>query len=71
MLSSYVATVAHEFQITVETDDARALMAAPIMAGGTGGVSGLQTVQAFSAGEVMAAQKKAGGKVAGFKAARK
>jgi uncharacterized protein with GYD domain len=69
LVSYYVTTGAFDFQLTVETDDVQGLMAALIVAGAGGGVSNMQTIQAFSAAEFMAAQKKAGGMAAGFKSA--
>jgi uncharacterized protein with GYD domain len=68
-VSYYVTTGAHDFQLTVETDDPVSLMSALIVAGAGGGVTNLQTVQAFSAAEFMAAQKKAGAMAASFKSA--
>lgn len=68
-VSYYVTTGAHDFQLTVEADDAASLMSALMVAGAGGGVTNLQTVQAFTAAEFMAAQKKAGTMVASFKSA--
>ena len=68
-VSYYVTTGAHDFQLTVETDDAVSMMSALIVAGAGGGVTNLQTVQAFSTAEFMTAQKKAGSMAASFKSA--
>ncbi len=54
--------------VSVESADMEGLMAALIVAGASGGVSNLKTVQAFTSHEFMAAQKRAGAMVAKFKA---
>jgi uncharacterized protein with GYD domain len=53
----------------VETDDSESILSALIVAAAGGGVTNLQTVQAFSATEFMNAQKKAGAMAASFKSA--
>lgn len=68
-ISYYVTTGAHDFQLTVESDDTVSLMAALIVAGAGGGVTNMQTVQAFSSADFMAAQKKAGALAGTFKSA--
>jgi uncharacterized protein with GYD domain len=70
-LKSYLVTTGEsDFLIIVEsaTMDHR-LMAALMVAGATGTVSNLKTVQAFTADEFLAAQKEAGRMAAGFRPA--
>ena len=67
LISYYVTTGAHDFQLIVEADDAASMLPALIVAGAGGGVTNLQTVQAFSAAEFMEAQKKAGSMATSFK----
>lgn len=68
MLSYYITTGPFDFQLTVETDDTEGLMAALMVAGAAGGVSNMQTIQAFSSPEFMAAQTRAGKMAAGYQA---
>ena len=69
MISFLVTTGETDFSMVVETDDMQGLMAALIVAGGTGTVSNLKTVQAFTSAEFLAAQKRAQGMAASFKPA--
>ena len=69
LVSYYVTTGAHDFQLTVETDDSESILSALIVAAAGGGVTNLQTVQAFSATEFMNAQKKSGAMASSFKSA--
>lgn len=69
LISYYVTTGAHDFQVTVEGDDSVAVMAALMAASAGGGVSNLQTVQAFTPAEFVEAQKKAGALTNSFKSA--
>ncbi len=70
LLSYYTTTGAFDFHITIQTDDTEGLMAALIVASASGGVSNMQTVQAFDQKTFLAAQTRAG-EVAnsGFKSA--
>jgi uncharacterized protein with GYD domain len=68
-VSYYVTTGPNDFQLTVETDDPVSLMSALIVAGAGGGVTNLQTIQAFSTAEFLEAQKKAGAMAASFTSA--
>lgn len=60
MLSYYVTTGDSDFLMVTETNNLNDMLAALIVAGASGAVSGLKTVQAFSAAEFMDAQKRAG-----------
>lgn len=60
MLSYYITTGDSDFLMVTETDKVNDMLAALIVAGASGAVSGLKTVQAFSAAEFVAAQKRAG-----------
>jgi uncharacterized protein with GYD domain len=68
LLSYYVTLGDTDFHMTVETKDTEGMMAALMTAGAAGGVSRLRTMQAFTTGEFMAAQKRAGSMTAGYKA---
>lgn len=69
ILSYYVTLGDHDFQMVVDAGtDTEAFMAALIVAGASGGVSNLKTVQAFTAAEFMASQKRAAAMAASFKA---
>lgn len=69
MISFLVTTGETDFSMVVETDDTEGLMAALIVAGSTGTVSNLKTVQAFTSAEFTAAQKRAGSIASSFKPA--
>lgn len=69
MLSYYVTTGPFDFQLTIEADDTEGLMAALLVAGASGSVTNMQTIQAFSSSEFMAAQTRAGKMASVFKAA--
>lgn len=60
MESYYLTTGDHDFTMTVTSDDLTSLMAALMVASASGAVTGLKTVQAFTADEFKKAQKKAG-----------
>lgn len=60
MVSFLITTGETDFSMVVETDDLEGLMAALIAAGGSGMVSNMKTVQAFTSAQFMAAQKRAG-----------
>ena len=50
----------HDFSMVVQTDNITNMLAALMVAGASGAVTGLKTVQAFTSEEFMAAQKAAG-----------
>jgi len=60
LLSYYVTTGESDFLMVTESENLQDMLASLIVAGASGAVSGLKTVQAFSAAEFMAAQKRAG-----------
>jgi uncharacterized protein with GYD domain len=60
LLSYYITTGETDFLMITETDNLNDMLAALIVAGASGAVSGLKTVQAFSSAEFMTAQKRAG-----------
>ncbi len=60
MESYYLTTGDHDFTMTVVTDDQTRMLACLMVAGATGAVTGLKSVQAFTSDEFMAAQKAAG-----------
>ncbi len=57
----YLTTGDSDFLMVVQSDNLPNMLAALMVAGGSGAVSGLKTVQAFSSDEFLAAQKVAGG----------
>lgn len=60
-LVTYLLTTGeYDFLMIVETDDVRKMLPALLVAGASGSVSGLKTIQAFTAQEFMAAQAGAG-----------
>tara|TARA_R110002096_G_scaffold47539_66_gene126968 strand:+ start:7123 stop:7455 length:333 start_codon:yes stop_codon:yes gene_type:complete len=68
-LLSYLVTFGKtDFQMVVETEDVEGLMAALMVAGASGGISGLKTTQAFTTVEFAAAQHRAQTMVAGYQA---
>lgn len=69
ILSFLITTGDTDFSMTVESDNIDGLLAALIVAGSSGTVSNLKTVQAFTSAQFMAAQKKAGDMAASFKPA--
>lgn len=70
MLDYYVTMGEHDFLIVSEADDANSdFLAALMVAGASGGVSGLKTVQAFTTAEAKTAMEKANKIYAGFQAA--
>ena len=56
----FMTTGPSDFMIVVSIDDVTDLLAGLIAVGGSGAVSGLQTIRAFSASEFTAMQKRAG-----------
>lgn len=60
MISFLLTTGETDFSMVVETDNMEGILAALMVAGATGTVSNLKTVQAFTSAEFMSAQKKAG-----------
>ena len=60
MESFYLTTGDNDFLMVVQSDNLVNLLAALMVAGSSGAVSGLKTVQAFTSGEFTAAQKAAG-----------
>lgn len=71
LLSYYVTLGKTDFQMVVEGDDIEGVMAALMVAGSSGSVSNLRTVQAFTAGEFLAVQKRAKGMAASYSAPNK
>nr|WP_306263671.1 GYD domain-containing protein [Pararhizobium sp. IMCC3301] len=69
LISFLITTGETDFSMVIETDDLEGMMASLIVAGATGTVSNLKTVQAFTSAQFLAAQKKAGQITAKFKAA--
>ena len=68
-LRSYLLTTGEtDFHMTVETDDTQAMLSALMVAGASGSVANLKTVQAFTSAEFLAAQKRAGTIAAHYKA---
>jgi uncharacterized protein with GYD domain len=59
LLSFYLTTGDNDFLMITETDNLQGMLSALIVAGASGAVSGLKTVQAFSSAEFLAAQKQA------------
>ena len=68
MDSYYLTTGDHDFTMTVQTGNLSNMLAALLVAGASGAVTGLKTVQAFTTDEFMAAQKTAGAIAAKYKA---
>lgn len=60
MEAYYLTTGDHDFLMVIQSDDLQKMLAALMVAGASGAVSGLKTVQAFSSDEFLAAQKTAG-----------
>ncbi len=60
-LRAYLVTTGDsDFHMTVEAEDTQAMLAALMVAGATGAVSNLKTIQAFTTAEFVTAQRKAG-----------
>ena len=60
-MENYLLTTGdHDFSMIVQTDNLTNMLAALMVAGASGAVTGLKTVQAFTTEEFMAAQKAAG-----------
>ena len=68
MESFFLTTGDTDFIMRVTTDDLSKMLAAMIVAGGSGAASNLKTVQCFTSKEFMAAQKEAGAIAAAYKA---
>jgi uncharacterized protein with GYD domain len=66
VLSFHLTMGETDFSLMVETDDAAKMMAALMVTGASGAVTNLKTVQAFTTGEFMTAQKAASGLVASY-----
>lgn len=60
LLTYLLTTGENDFLMIADTNDNTGLIAALMVAGASGAVSNLKTVQAFSSAEFVAAQKKAG-----------
>lgn len=58
--SFFLTTGDTDFLIMVSTDNLQDMLAALIVTGATGTVSGVKTVQAFTSAEFTAAQRRAG-----------
>lgn len=69
LLSYHITTGDSDFMMMVESSDGASMLAPLIVAGASGTVSNLKTVQAFTSAEFTAAQKKAGQIAGGFKPA--
>jgi len=69
LLSYYVTTGESDFLMIVDTEDGSDTLAALIVAGASGTVSGLKTARAYTSAEFLTAQKKAAGIAAKFKPA--
>lgn len=68
MLSYFVTTGDQDFLMIAQADDAARLIPALMVAGASGAVIGLKTVQAFTSAEFNAAQKAAGALAAKYAA---
>lgn len=66
LLTYLLTTGDNDFLMIAETNDTTGLIAALMVAGASGAVSNLKTVQAFSSAEFLEAQKKAGGMAAKY-----
>ena len=60
MESYYLTTGDNDFSMVVHSDNLTTMLAALMVAGASGAVTGLKTVQAFTTEEFMEAQKAAG-----------
>jgi uncharacterized protein with GYD domain len=69
LLQYYVTTGEYDFLVVTEGDNLTDVIAGLMIAGSTGGVANLKTVQAMSTQEAKAAMEKANNARAGFKAA--
>lgn len=69
LLSYYLTTGENDFLMVIEGPNDLDMMAPIIVAGATGTVTNLKTVQAFTSAEFLTAQKKAGQISAQFKPA--
>lgn len=64
----YLTTGDTDFMIVAQADDLSGVIASLMVAGASGAVSGLKTVQAFTSKEFLAAQKTAGAIASKYKA---
>ncbi len=69
MLSYYLTTGDNDFMMVIESSNAASMLAPLIVAGASGSVTGLKTVQAFTSAEFTDAQKRAGTIASSFKPA--
>ena len=69
MISFLVTTGETDFSMVVETDDLEGILSALMVAGATGTVANLKTVQAVTSAEFMAAQQRAAKIASSFKPA--
>ena len=69
LLQYYVTTGEYDFLVVTEGDNLTDVIAGLMIAGSTGGVANLKTVQAMSTQEAKASMEKANNARAGFKAA--
>ena len=69
LVSFLVTTGDTDISMVVETEDSQGLMAALMVAGASGTVSNLKTVQAFTSAEFQAAQTRAAAIAASYKPA--
>ncbi|MFP5479677.1 MAG: GYD domain-containing protein [Alphaproteobacteria bacterium] len=60
LLAFYLTTGATDMLMVVETDDMQKMLPALLVAGASGTITGLTTMQAFTSDEFLAAQKRAG-----------
>ncbi len=64
--SYYLTTGDNDFSMVVQSNDLVSMLASLMVAGASGAVSGLKTVQAFTTEEFLTAQKAAGAIVAKY-----
>jgi uncharacterized protein with GYD domain len=69
LLQYYVTTGEYDFLVVSEGEDVKDLIAGLMIAGSTGGVANLKTVQALTTQEAKAAMEKANAARAGFRPA--
>ena len=69
LLQYYVTTGEYDFLIVTEGDNLTDIMAGLMIAGSTGGVTNLKTIQAMTTQEAKAVMEKANNARAGFQAA--
>ncbi len=69
LLQLYVTTGEYDFLLISESDNLTDLVAGLMIAGSTGGVTNLKTIQALTTQEAKAAMEKANAALAGFRPA--